>query len=94
MSLTLIARDSTSELSSIIFRLSLNHWTAAPAIDTDPSSAYCGLLPSIWYATVLSKPLLEYTISDPVLVSAKQPVPYVFLTSPDDIQFCPNKDAC
>ena len=33
-------------------------------------------------------------MSEPVFVNAKHPVTYVFFTSPEEIQFCPNNEAC
>ena len=62
-------------------RLSRNHCTAAPAINTLPSSAYSSL-PSMRQAVVVNNLLLERTGLLPVCMSMKQPVPYVFFTMP------------
>ena len=79
----------------MISRLSLSHFTAAPAIATDPSSAYTGLAPlPNWYATVVSSPCVDLTGTAPVLYSIKHPVPYVFLTSPTRVQWWPSSAAC
>ena len=70
------ANGSTSEADFMTPRLSLSHWTPAPAIATLPSNAYTGLasLPSR-HAIVVSSPCVDSTFSSPVLRSMKQPVP-------------------
>ena len=75
------ACGSVSFASPMIFNPSLNHCTAEPATKTDPSSAYVTCSP-ICQATVDNNPSLDFEMSCPVFISKKQPVPYVFFTSP------------
>mmetsp|Transcript_1349 Transcript_1349/g.5497 ORF Transcript_1349/g.5497 Transcript_1349/m.5497 type:complete len:250 (+) Transcript_1349:415-1164(+) len=88
------ASGSTSLADRINPRLSLSHWTPAPAMATLPSSAYAGVasLPSR-HAIVVSSPCLDSTTFPPVLRSMKQPVPYVFLAPPAP-QRWPSVAAC
>ncbi len=60
----------------------------------DPSSAYDAGWSPIWYATVVSMPCLDRTISCPVCISRNEPVPYVHFASPALKQVCPNSAAC
>ncbi len=88
------ASGSTSAADEISPRLSRSHWMSAPAIATDPSSAYTGGALPRRYPTVVSRPCQLCTIRSPVLRSMKQPVPYVFFASPGSKQACPNRAAC
>src|ERR1051325_10317533 len=65
---------STSGDELIALRPSRNHCTAAPATNTEPSSAYVVWLP-IFHATVVNNPFSDGTGFDPVLSNMKQPVP-------------------
>jgi hypothetical protein len=60
----------------------------------EPSSAYTHASLPRRYAAVVSSPLLDATISAPVLSSMKLPVPYVFFASPASKHVCPNTAAC
>uniref|UniRef100_A0A6B0UUE8 Putative secreted protein n=1 Tax=Ixodes ricinus TaxID=34613 RepID=A0A6B0UUE8_IXORI len=80
---TVSASFSTSELLLMMDRLSLSQRTAAPAMATEPSNAYCtGRFGPSLYATVVRRPWFDCTISSPVLYKRKQPVPYVHLAWP------------
>ena len=61
---------------------------------TEPSKAYEGLCPSIWYATVVRRPFLEKQTSSPRLTRRKHPVPYVHLPMPGLKQAWPNSADC
>src|SRR6187551_2030130 len=76
---------STSADAVIAFKPSRSHCTAAPAMNTEPSSAYV-VLPPIFHATVVSSPFSDGTGLSPVLSSMKQPVPYVFFAEPGSKQ--------
>ena len=70
------ASASTSLAWSMRFRLSRSHVTAAPAMATEPSSAYCrGVSGPSWNATVVRRPCVEGTTTSPVLSNMKHPVP-------------------
>ena len=88
------ASASTSDARSITPRLSRNHCTPAPAMATEPSSAYAGAASAPnRHATVVNNPCEDGTGAAPVLSSMKHPVPYVFFASPG-AQRCPNVAAC
>ncbi len=74
MSGTSAIRFSTSAEALIAFKPSRSHCTAAPATNTEPSSAYV-VTPPICQAIVVSKPFSDGTGLVPVFSSMKQPVP-------------------
>ena len=90
---TLRASGSIWDDVSMMPRLSLSHWTRAPATKALPSSAYVVSL-LIFQAQVDRRPCRECTISCPVLRSKNAPVPNVHLASPVWKQFCPKSAAC
>ena len=62
---TFCAKYSESWLSCTILSSSRNHWIEAPAINTEPSSAYSGS-PLALQAMVVNRPFLEVMALSPV----------------------------
>ena len=75
------AKRSISGAEEISSSSSRSHFIVAPPIKILPSKAYCtsSFMPS---AIVVSSLFFDTTGTEPVFISIKQPVPYVFLTSP------------
>lgn len=69
------ARFSIAGALGISCRESRSHCTSEPPIATDPSRAYTGSSPSIWYETVLSRPCSLNLNCSPVLSRRNRPVP-------------------
>ena len=74
MSGTLSAYSSDSDALEMTPNSSRSHCTAAPAVNTLPSRAYC-TWPGSVAATVVISPFWLITGSLPVFISRKQPVP-------------------
>ena len=74
LSATLAASASTSCEALMSPSPSRSHCTTAPAMNTLPSSAYCGSPPR-WHAAVVSSRLDEATGRPPVCINMKHPVP-------------------
>ena len=72
---------------------SRSHFTAAPAMNTLPSTANCAEV-SNDAARVASSRCWETGRTPPVCSSAKQPVPYVFFDSPGRKHAWPTSAAC
>ena len=87
------ASCSVSAAWRMIRRPSRNHWTAAPAMNTLPSSAYTGS-PRAPQASVVSSPCFDMGRSVPVFKSRNAPVPYVFFACPGSTQPWPKRAAC
>ena len=80
---------------SIAWRPSRSHWTAEPAKNTEPSSAYVAGPPGAsCQPTVVSRPCAEARGSAPVFRSRNAPVPYVFFAWPGAKHAWPNVAAC
>ena len=88
------ATRSLSSLDSIARSESRSHEMPCPAVPMAPSSAYiAGASRPSLKATVEMSPCLEQTMSCPVFIRTKQPVPYVFFTWLG-CSWWPSMDAC
>src|ERR1700722_5396590 len=87
------AIDSDSAAVEMICILSRNHCTAAPAMNTLPSTANCAE-PSVDAARVERRRFFETGRALPECINAKHPVPYVFFERPGEKHACPKSAAC